>query len=83
MDFQVYYIVSNNRYHLIQDREEEMRRREERRRQIEAESNEEDSGDLPAWKKEIMMKRGGTLKNWGDEREDINETEQVIYLFYV
>lgn len=52
-----------------------MRRREERRRQIEAESNEEDSGDLPAWKKEIMMKRGGVPKNWGDEREDINETE--------
>lgn len=43
---------------------------------------EEDSGEIPAWKKEIMMKRGGAIKNWGDEREDINETEQVILILF-
>ena len=30
---------------------------------------------LPAWKKEIMMKRGGAIKNWGDEREEVNEED--------
>ena len=34
---------------------------------------EEELKNVPAWKKEIMMKRGGAIKNWGDEREDINE----------
>lgn len=58
------------------EREDERRRREERRREIEAQMDqEEDSGEIPAWKKEIMMKRGGAIKNWGDEREDINEIE--------
>ena len=30
---------------------------------------------LPAWKKEIMMKRGGAPSNWGDEREEVNEED--------
>lgn len=29
--------------------------------------------DVPEWKREIMMKKGGAIKNWGDEREEINE----------
>lgn len=36
---------------------------------------EEDEGEIPQWKKEIMLKRGGVPKNWGDEREEINEAE--------
>lgn len=37
---------------------------------------EEEWDSLPSWKKEIMMKKGGAIKNWGDEREDINKDEQ-------
>lgn len=37
---------------------------------------EEEWDNLPSWKKEIMMKKGGAIKNWGDEREDINKDEQ-------
>ncbi|KAH3803602.1 hypothetical protein DPMN_131867 [Dreissena polymorpha] len=33
---------------------------------------EEDWDSLPLWKREIMMKRGGAIKNWGDEREQVN-----------
>jgi len=36
---------------------------------------EEDWDTLPAWKREIMMKRGGAIRNWGDEREEVNEEE--------
>lgn len=37
---------------------------------------EDELQDVPAWKREIMMKRGGAIKNWTDEREDINEQVQ-------
>ena len=56
-----------------QTREEGEQRRQEKQRQIEqhAEAEEEDP-DMPAWKREIMMKKGAPPKNWGDEREDVN-----------
>ena len=47
-----------------------------KQKQIVQEDKLEDEWDsLPAWKKEIMMKRGGAIKNWGDEREEVNEED--------
>lgn len=36
---------------------------------------EDEWDSLPAWKKEIMMKRGGAPTNWGDEREEVNDED--------
>ncbi|KAL3848327.1 hypothetical protein ACJMK2_019195 [Sinanodonta woodiana] len=52
-------------------RKEMLRQQEEERRQMEQELQ-----DAPAWKREIMMKRGGAIRNWGDEREEINKEGQ-------
>ncbi|XP_021377760.1 unconventional myosin-XVI-like isoform X4 [Mizuhopecten yessoensis] len=58
-------------------KEDEQRRKEERKQQIEEEKiDEEELAALPAWKREIMAKRGGALRNWGDEREEENEAPQ-------
>ena len=58
----------------LQEKEEHERRKQRLKEQQEMEKKmEEELKDVPAWKKEIMMKRGGAIKNWGDEREDINE----------
>ena len=38
---------------------------------------EKEMADVPAWKREIMMKKGGAApSNWGDEREDINRDDE-------
>jgi len=42
---------------------------------IDEDKLEDDWDSLPSWKKEIMMKRGGAIKNWGDERENVNKDE--------
>ncbi|XP_060082685.1 atrophin-1-like isoform X2 [Ylistrum balloti] len=58
-------------------KEEEQRRKEEKRQQIaEEKMMEEEDASLPAWKREIMNKRGGAPRNWGDEREEENEAVQ-------
>ncbi|KAK3096266.1 hypothetical protein FSP39_025127 [Pinctada imbricata] len=59
-------------------REDEERRRAEKQRQIElAAQMEREMADVPAWKREIMMKKGGNApSNWGDEREDINRDDE-------
>ena len=56
----------------IKEAEEERKARikEEQER---AKEMERELENVPAWKREIMMKRGGAIKNWGDERENINE----------
>lgn len=60
----------------FQQREEEERKREARRRQLEMQAQmEKELADVPEWKREIMMKKGGAPTNWGDEREDINRDE--------
>lgn len=33
----------------------------------------EEMQEVPEWKREIMMKRGGAIRNWADEREEKNE----------
>ena len=43
---------------------------------IEPKIVEDEWETLPAWKKEIMMKRGGAPSNWGDEREEVNDEEE-------
>ncbi|XP_033760365.1 unconventional myosin-XVI-like isoform X2 [Pecten maximus] len=58
-------------------KEEEQRRKDEKRQQIaEERMMEEDDASVPAWKREIMNKRGGAPRNWGDEREEANEEMQ-------
>lgn len=55
-------------------REDEQKRKEEKRQQIaEERMMEEEDASVPAWKREIMNKRGGAPRNWGDEREEENE----------
>ncbi|XP_060574389.1 LOW QUALITY PROTEIN: unconventional myosin-XVI-like, partial [Ruditapes philippinarum] len=57
-------------------KQDEEARKAKIREQLEMEKKmEEELQDVPAWKREIMMKRGGAIKNWADEREDLNEQE--------
>lgn len=61
----------------LQQREDDVKRKEEKRQQItEQRMEEEEMASLPAWKREILCKRGGAPKNWGDEREGANEGEE-------
>jgi len=58
----------------LQANEAEEERKIKLKEQKEIEKHiDEELEDVPSWKKEIMMKRGGAIKNWGDERENINE----------
>ncbi|XP_053404293.1 unconventional myosin-XVI-like isoform X4 [Mercenaria mercenaria] len=54
---------------------EEARKAKIREQQEMEKKMDEELQDVPAWKREIMMKRGGAIKNWADEREDLNEQE--------
>ncbi|KAL4220031.1 hypothetical protein ACF0H5_020443 [Mactra antiquata] len=59
----------------IMKEEEELRKAKIKEQKEMEKQMEEELQDVPAWKREIMMKRGGAIKNWTDEREDINEQE--------
>lgn len=60
-------------------KEDEEQRKVKIREQQEMERRmDEELQDVPAWKREIMMKRGGAIKNWTDEREEINELVSEI-----
>ncbi|XP_052784010.1 unconventional myosin-XVI-like isoform X3 [Mya arenaria] len=61
----------------IRSKEAEEERKARIREQQEMERKmQEEMQDVPEWKREIMMKRGGAIKNWGDEREDENDQER-------
>ncbi|KAJ8310920.1 hypothetical protein KUTeg_012785 [Tegillarca granosa] len=66
---------------LKQQKEKAQLEAEERKRQekiLQREREEEmrkELEDVPEWKREIMMKRGGELRNWGDEREEENKDD--------
>ncbi|XP_062569272.1 serine/arginine repetitive matrix protein 1-like [Saccostrea cucullata] len=58
------------------EREQEERKREQKRQQIERQAQmEKELEGIPAWKREIMMKKGAAPTNWGDEREEINRDD--------
>lgn len=58
---------------IIQVKEADDDRKTRIREQQEMEKRmQEELQDVPEWKREIMMKRGGAIKNWADEREDQN-----------
>lgn len=58
----------------LQEKQQEEERKAKLREQQEMEKKmAEEMQEVPEWKREIMMKRGGAIRNWADEREEQNE----------